>query len=106
MIDKSDRVEVQVKVPMSLTILIPRQQAELLFRDQLAEVIDGILSQCATEELQEVQSEIEIVAGELVEVEYRIDPYWDNTPEDEVEFIYVEDDMFPEDNSGDEHERN
>lgn len=100
----SNKVEIQVKVPMSLSIVLSREDAEWMFRDQLAEVIDGLLSQCSTEELKEIATKIEIVSGQEVEVEYRIDPYWDQTPEEEVEFIFVEDGLFPSDESGVEDE--
>lgn len=99
----SDKVEIQVKVPMCLTITLNREDAEWMFRDQLAEVIDGLLSQCSTEELKEIATKVEIVSD--VEVEYRIDPYFDQTPEEEVEFIFVEDGLFPSDESGVEDEQ-
>ena len=53
-----DKVEIQVKVPMCLTITLDREDAEWMFRDQLAEVIDGLLSQCSTEELKEITTKI------------------------------------------------
>lgn len=99
-----DKVEIQVKVPMCLTITLDREDAEWMFRDQLAEVIDGLLSQCSTEELKEIATKIEIVSGQEVEVEYRIDPFWDQTPEEEVEFIFLEDGLFPSDESGERDE--
>lgn len=96
--------EVQLKVPMCLTITLNQEDAEWMFRDQLAEVIDALLSQCSTEELKEIKTKVEIVSGQEIEVEYRIDPYFDQTPEAEVEFIFVEDGLFPGDESGVEDE--
>lgn len=96
--------EVQLKVPMCLTITLNQEDAEWMFRDQLAEVIDALLSQCSTEELKEIQTKVEIVSGQEIEVEYRIDPDFDQTPETEVEFIFVEDGLFPGDESGVEDE--
>jgi hypothetical protein len=89
------KVEVQLKVPMLLTILLDRQDAAWMFRDQLAEVVDALLSQASTEELKEIATSIEITGGHEIDVEYRVDPYLDNTPEDELEFVFVEDDLFP-----------
>jgi hypothetical protein len=106
MIAKGDTVEIQLKVPMSLTIVLKREQAEWMFRDQLAEVIDAILSQCSTEEMKEVTTQVEIVSGQEIDVDYRIDPYWDLTSDEEVEFISTEEELFPFDKSGNEDEDN
>ncbi len=89
------KVEVQLKVPMLLTILIDRSDAAWMFRDQLAEVVDAVMSQSSTEELQEIATSIEITGGHEIDVEYRLDPYLDNTPEDELHITFSEKDMFP-----------
>ncbi len=89
------KVEVQLKVPMLLTILIDRSDAAWMFRDQLAEVVDALLSQSSTEELQEIATSIEITGGHEIDVEYRVDPYWDMTSEDELHITFSEKDMFP-----------
>jgi hypothetical protein len=90
-----EKVVVQLKIPLMLNVWLERSDAEWMFRDQLAEVVDALLSQASTEELKEIATSIEITGGHEIDVEYRVDPYLDNTPEDELEFVFVEDDLFP-----------
>jgi hypothetical protein len=89
------KVEVQLKVPMLLTILLDRQDAAWMFRDQLAELVDAITSQLSTPENEKIQSDIEITGGHVLDVEYRADPYCEYTQDEDLYFTSVEDGLFP-----------
>jgi hypothetical protein len=90
-----EKVAVQLKIPLMLNVWLERSDAEWMFRDQLAEVVDAITSQLSTPENEKIQSDIEITGGHVLDVEYRVDPYWDMTSEDELHITFSEKDMFP-----------
>jgi hypothetical protein len=90
-----EKVAVQLKIPLMLNVWLERSDAEWMFRDQLAEVVDAITSQLSTPENKKIQSDIEITGGHVLDVEYRADPYCEYTQDEDLYFTSVEDGLFP-----------
>lgn len=100
----NDLVEVQVKVPVFVTLRMTREDAESMLLDELCDVIDCVL-QDAKETLDDVENDhgaagvfrlcaqTESLRG--INAEWELSPHWDNLPDDECELTCTEDGLFP-----------
>ena len=96
----SEPVEIQVKVPVCVTLRLDRDKAESMYLDQLCEIVDRVLSdvsaRCSDKQFDST------VGGSMVcdpdsgaTVEYDIDRNWDHLPEDDCELTMTEEGLFP-----------
>lgn len=100
-----DIIEVQVKVPVCLTLRLEREHAESMLKDELCDVVD-----CVLQDVKDTLAEIETDHGvngafrlqactealRDIPVEWEIAPHWDSLPDDECEITVTEDGLFPE----------
>lgn len=100
----NDLVEVQVRVPVCVTLRMTREDAESMLKDELCDVVD-----CVLQDVKEILGEVEndSAAGGVfrlcaqtealrpVNVEWEIAPHWDNLPDDECDLTYTEDGLYP-----------
>ena len=86
-------VEVQVKVPVCLTLRLERGDAESMYKEELCRVVDAVL--------QDVAKRVDRVwdaSDRKLCVGYDIGPHWDLLPDDECELMVTETGLFPNEN--------
>lgn len=88
-----EEMEFQVKVPVNVTLYLQRDDAEWMYKDDLAEVVGAVLEAIATPD--DVSLQVMTSQGQ-VNLEYQVNPHWDNLPEDEVELVFEDEaGLFP-----------
>jgi len=86
--------EIQVKVPVCVTLLINHDEAESMYHDELCEVVDAVLNDA---EQQSLKFHVgKTCAGREIQVMAKIAPHWDHVPVDECELTTTYDGLFPE----------
>lgn len=101
----NDLVEIQVKVPVCLTLRMERADAESMLKDELCDVVDCVLND-AQETLARVDDDhagggvLRLAANteamRQVCVEWEFARHWDSLPDDECDITVTEDGLFPE----------
>jgi len=91
--------EIQVKVPVCITLRLSQEDAESMYHDELCEVVDSVLedmrqSMRTPGELKAVDGET--CAGRVISVLCKIAPHWDHLPVEECELTMTYDGLFPE----------
>lgn len=96
----SDEVyEVQVKVPVCVTLRLSKEDAESMYYDELCEVVDAVLEDM--EKTMRTPGGFKLVdgktcAGRDVSVLSKLAPHWDRLPVDDCELTLTYDGLFPE----------
>lgn len=89
----SETIEIQVKVPVCLTMRLKRGDAESMLKEELCRAVDACLLDATTRlgaELQCMEKDREIF------VEYQLAQHWNLLPDDECELTLSEDGLFPD----------
>ena len=90
----SDEIyEIQVKVPVCVTLRLSREDAESMYRDELCEIVNAVL-----EDMEQTTRTVDCktCAGRVVSVLSKITPHWDHLPVDDCEMTLTYDGLFPE----------
>ena len=96
----SDEVyEIQVKVPVCVTLRLSKEDAESMYHDELCEVVDAVLEDM--EKTMRTPGGLKLVdgktcAGREVNVLTKLAPHWDHLPVDDCELTLTYDGLFPE----------
>jgi len=96
----SDEIyEIQVKVPVCVTLRLSKEDAESMYHDELCEVVDAVLEDM--EQTMRTPGGLKAVdgetcAGRAVSVLSKIAPHWDHLPVDDCELTLTYDGLFPE----------
>lgn len=86
--------EIQVKVPVCVTLLISHSDAESMYHDELCEVVD-----CVLNDAEQASMKFHVattVAGREINVMAKVAPHWDHVPIDECELTLTHEGLFPE----------
>ena len=89
----AERVEIQVKVSICVTLKLSREDAESMHKYELCEVIDCILEASS---IQRKDFCAQTASLRQIPVDYEIVPYWNQLPEDDCELTLTEEGLFPE----------
>lgn len=86
-------MEFQVKVPVCVTLLLKRGDAEWMTKEDLASVVSAVLEAEATPDDKKLSA---ITDSGTVSFEYQVSPSWDNLPADECDLVYEDEGgLFP-----------
>ena len=91
--------EIQVKVPVCVTLRLSKEDAESMYHDELCEVVDAVLEDM--EQTMRTPGGLKALDGEtcgkrVVSVLSKITPHWDHLPVDDCELTLTYDGLFPE----------
>jgi len=96
----SDEIyEIQVKVPVCVTLRLSKEDAESMYHDELCEVVDSVLDDM--EQTMRTPGGLKAVdgetyAGRVISVLFKVAPHWDHLPVDDCELTLTYDGLFPE----------
>jgi hypothetical protein len=89
-------VEIQIKVPVCLTLRMSREAAEKLYHDDLCRIVDQVLETIAEKITSDSKMTPAIIDDETdFVISYALAPHWDHLPEDDCELTSTEEGLFP-----------
>lgn len=93
---QQETYEIQVKVPICVTLNIPKDDAESMYREELCELVDSVLEEIGDACHLFTHIRAVTVSGRELKATYKAAPHWDHLPVDECELTCTMEGLFPE----------